>query len=150
MMKPKMLVEGHTLWELSKETGILYATLRTRYRKNNNITLEEIKKPVEKGGSHNQKIFINGEPLSAIAKRNGVSYSSAYHRMILQGRPEAELKTKNPKEPIKINGLTFMDMSELFDIPISTIRGRYYKHGEKSLNKLVKKRKKTKKEGVTK
>ena len=150
MIKPKMLVEGHTLWELSKETGILYATLRTRYRKNNSITLEEIKKPVGKFGKKIPKLFINGEALVDIAKRNKVSYSKAYHRMILQGLPEAELRTKNPKKTIKIDGLTFAEMSMLFDVSEDTIKTRYYRYGKRTLNELVKKRKKTKKEGVTK
>ena len=94
----KHRIEGKSLTEISNMTGINILTIRTRFRKNPNITLKEICRPLHSGGNRKPHIFVDGMTVREIAEKRGVECSDVY-RWIKKGwRPDDPIPTRGNKK----------------------------------------------------
>lgn len=90
-VKAVICVDGKTLKEIAKESGIPYTVVRGRYNIGKR-TYEELTAP-KKPSVIEPVIFVEGLTLPEICKKTGYSYDTVYHRW-LRGAKTIEELTK--------------------------------------------------------
>ena len=137
----RILIEGRTLPEISRIFGLGYQLLYMRWKRNNAITLEEIVRPPKRPEGRRPSVTVGGMTVKGLAKRKGISYRKAYYLYVIKKMDYRQPVPENPFKPVRIDGLKFSEIADIYDIDEGTIRGRYYQGGRRTLEDLVSNRK---------